>query len=136
MIIGAGPSGGAAAWSLSKTKLSIVCLEQGDWMNTNNYPSKKRNWEVKKQYEYNVSPNVRNLPSDYPVNDTNSPIAIANYNAVGGGTILYSAHFPRFHPSDFKVKSLDGVADDWPINYEILSPYFHENDQIWGSYPG
>ena len=132
MIIGAGPSGGAAAWSLSKTKLSIVCLEQGDWMNTNNYPSTKKNWEVKKQYEYNVSPNIRNLPSDYPVNDTNSPIAIANFNAVGGGTILYSAHFPRFHPSDFKVKSLDGVADDWPINFEKLSPYFHENDKMMG----
>ena len=46
------------------------------------------------------------------------------FNAVGGGTILYSGHFPRFHPSDFRVKSLDGVADDWPINYSDLAPHY------------
>ncbi|HWF44696.1 MAG TPA: hypothetical protein VG537_08640, partial [Candidatus Kapabacteria bacterium] len=34
-----------------------------------------------------------------------------------GGTIMYTAHFPRMHPSDFRVKSLDGVADDWPVDY-------------------
>jgi choline dehydrogenase-like flavoprotein len=109
-----------------------VCLEQGDWVDSNSYPSTKKNWETKKQHEYNVSPNVRNLASDYPINDTDSPIAIANYNAVGGGTIIYSAHFPRFHPSDFKVKSLDGVADDWPLSYEKLNPYFTENDRMMG----
>lgn len=26
----------------------------------------------------------------------------ANFNGVGGGTILYMAHFPRLHPSDFR----------------------------------
>ena len=117
LIIGAGPSGAAAAWSLSKTNLSIMCLEQGDRMDASNYPSTKRNWEFLGQNEYNGSPNVRKLAADYPINDKNSPIAIANFNAVGGGTIIYSGHFPRFHPSDFRVRTLDGVADDWPVNY-------------------
>ena len=31
VIIGAGASGGAAAYSLADTKMRIVCLEQGDW---------------------------------------------------------------------------------------------------------
>ena len=26
--------------------------------------------------------------------------------------VFYAGHFPRFHPSDFRVKSLDGDADD------------------------
>ena len=39
------------------------------------------------------------------------------FNAVGGSTITYAAHFPRFHPSDFRVRTLDGVADDWPLDY-------------------
>ena len=33
LIIGAGASGAAMAWSLADTKMRIVCLEQGDWMN-------------------------------------------------------------------------------------------------------
>ena len=36
------------------------------------------------------------------------------------------AHFPRFHPSDFRVRTLDGVADDWPIDYGTLEPYYAE----------
>jgi choline dehydrogenase-like flavoprotein len=132
LIIGAGASGAAVAWSLSEMKLNILCLEQGDRMDAGRYPSTQRNWEVQRLGPYNVSPNVRKLPSDYPINDQDSPIAIANFNGVGGSTILYSGHFPRFHPSDFKVKTLDGVADDWPIDYDLLDPYFALNDKMMG----
>ena len=132
LIIGAGPSGAAAAWSLSNTNLNIMCLEQGGRMEFSDYPSTKRNWEFLRHNEYNVSPNVRKLPADYPINDKDSPIAIANFNAVGGGTIIYSGHFPRFHPSDFMVKTLDGVADDWPVDYNQLEPFFSENDKMMG----
>ena len=51
---------------------------------------------------------------------------------MGGGTVLYAGHYPRFHPSDFKVASLDGVADDWPIDYETLEPFYAENDRMTG----
>ena len=36
------------------------------------------------------------------------------------------------HPSDFRVRSLDGVADDWPIDYQTLEPFFTENDRNVG----
>jgi choline dehydrogenase-like flavoprotein len=45
---------------------------------------------------------------------------------------MYGAHFPRMHPSDFAVKSLDGVADDWPISYRTLEPFFAQNDWHMG----
>ena len=57
---------------------------------------------------------------------------VSNFNAVGGSTILYAGHFPRFHPSDFRVRSLDGVADDWPIDYALLEPYYAQNDRMMG----
>mgnify|MGYP003301077668 CR=1 FL=1 len=85
-----------------------------------------------KQKEFNINPNIRKLKSDYPIDDSKSPISIANFNAVGGSTILYSGHFPRFHPSDFKVKTLDGVADDWPMTYQELEPYYDLNDNMHG----
>ena len=132
LIIGAGASGAAAAWSLAETRMRILCLEQGDWMNPLDYPSTSRNWESIRSREFAISPNVRGRETDYPINDRNSPIAVANFNAVGGSTILYAGHFPRFHPSDFRVKTLDGVADDWPLDYETLSPYYDENDRMMG----
>jgi len=51
---------------------------------------------------------------------------------VGGGTVLYAGHFPRMHPSDFRVRTLDGVADDWPIDYATLEPFYAENDRMMG----
>ena len=79
-----------------------------------------------------TSPNRRARVTDYPINDDNSPIKIVNFNGVGGSTIMYTAHYPRLHPSDFKVKTLDSVADDWPIDYETLEPFFAENDRMMG----
>jgi choline dehydrogenase-like flavoprotein len=79
-----------------------------------------------------ISPNRRARPTDYPIAEDNSPIKVANFNGVGGGTILYAGHFPRLHPSDFKVKSLDGIAEDWPIDYRTLEPFYAENDRMTG----
>jgi choline dehydrogenase-like flavoprotein len=132
LIIGAGASGAAVAYSLAETRMRIVCLEQGGWMNPLEYPSTGRDWEARGWGDMSISPNRRQLAADYPVNDENSPISVANFNAVGGSTILYAGHFPRFHPSDFRVKSLDGVADDWPLDYQTLEPYYDENDRIMG----
>lgn len=132
LIIGGGASGAAVAWSLADTRMRIVCLEQGDWQNPARYPSTGRDWEARQSEDYAINPNRRGLPADYPINEDASPIKIANFNGVGGGTILYAAHFPRMHPSDFRVKSLDGVADDWPIDYRTLEPFYALNDRMMG----
>lgn len=132
LIIGAGASGAAVAWSLAETRMKIVCLEQGDWLKPGDYPSNGRDWEARHAGDFSISPNRRQRPADYPINDTDSPIAVANFNAVGGSTILYAGHFPRFHPSDFRVKTLDGVGDDWPIDYATLEPHYVVNDRMMG----
>jgi choline dehydrogenase-like flavoprotein len=132
LIIGAGASGAAVAWSLAETRMHILCLEQGDWMNPAQYPSVGRDWEARAYGDYSPSPNIRARPEDYPVNDDNSPIKVVNFNGVGGSTIMYTAHFPRLHPSDFRVRTLDGVAEDWPIDYDTLAPFFAENDRMMG----
>jgi choline dehydrogenase-like flavoprotein len=132
LIIGGGASGAAVAWSLASAGIEVLCLEQGSWIDPRTYPTDQDDWELHAGTDYSPDPNVRKLPVDYPVNDEDSPIAPLMYNAVGGSTIHWSAHFPRFHPSDFRVRSLDGVADDWPITYRQLEPYFDINDRIMG----
>jgi len=132
LIIGAGASGAAVAWMLARAGIGVLCLEQGDWVDPQSYPHWRADWELSRHREWSPEPNVRRLPQDYPVNDAGSPIAPLMYNAVGGSTIHWSAHFPRFRPSDFRVKTLDGVADDWPIDYAALEPYFDLNDRMMG----
>ena len=132
VIVGAGASAAAFAWSLADTRMRIVCLEQGGWMNPATYPTTGMDWEARALSDFSVSPNQRGLPQDYPVNDDESPIKASMFNAVGGSTILYAGHFPRLHPSDFRTKTLDGVGEDWPIDYATLEPYFAENDVMMG----
>ena len=42
LIIGAGASGAAVAWSLAETRMKILCLEQGDWIKSSEFPSNGR----------------------------------------------------------------------------------------------
>ena len=85
LIIGAGASGAAVAWSLADTRMRIVCFEQGDWTHSSEYPSARKDWESQQFGPYNINPNVRGLETDYPINNDESPINVVNFNGVGGG---------------------------------------------------
>ena len=52
LIIGAGASGAAVAWSLAETKMHILCLEQGDWTKPSEYPSTARDWEARQLNDF------------------------------------------------------------------------------------
>ena len=132
LIVGAGASGAAIAWSLAETRMNILCLEQGGVMRQDRYPTNSMDWEARSLGEYSFSPNARGLPADYPINDAESAIAPAMFNAVGGSTILWAGHFPRMRPNDFRARSRDGVAEDWPIDYATLEPFFATNDKMMG----
>ncbi len=132
LIIGAGASGAAAAWRLSELGFDVVCLEQGDWLDYLEIPSIEDDWELIRQRSWNPNPNIRGLASDYPVEDSDSPIKPLMYNGVGGSTIMWSCHAPRFHPSDFRTNTLDGVGADWPLSYWDLEPYYDLNDRMSG----
>lgn len=133
VIVGSGASGAAAAWRLSKEKnLRIVCLEQGAFNEPSEFPTTRSDWEVSKFAEYSFNPKMRHSQFDYPIDSSESPISIANFNGFGGSTVLYSGHFPRMHPSDFLVHTLDGVGQDWPIKYEDLLQHFELNESIMG----
>ena len=132
LIIGAGASGAAIAWSLLETRMRILCLEQGDWVHDKDMPSRRDDYEMARYAEFSCDPNVRKLQEDYPINVENSEISPVNYNAVGGSTINYLGHWPRMKPSDFRARSLDGVADDWPVDYATLEPFYNINDGNMG----
>jgi choline dehydrogenase-like flavoprotein len=132
LIVGAGPSGAVVAHTLAERGFDVLCLEQGDWVNPSDYPANHPEWELLIQKDWHHDPNVRGLPSDYPLDVSDSDMSPVMFNAVGGSSVFYGAEWPRLLPSDFRVRSLDGVADDWPIAYEDLKPYHDEVDRFIG----
>ena len=138
LIIGSGASGGVFAWHLSKQPgIKIVCLEQGGWSQpVAGVPESQPDPESGAQRERIATPppreGVREWRDGYPYDYTESYWEPLLGNMVGGATVHYGGVWARLHPSDFVVRSMDGVADDWPINYWDLEPYYNTVDNIVG----
>jgi choline dehydrogenase-like flavoprotein len=132
LIVGAGASGAAMAWKLAEAGIRVTCLDQGGWVAPGDARTRDADWELHRFTDDSAYPNLRRNAWDYPVADADTPIKPLMFNGVGGSTIKWGAHFPRFRPSDFRVRSLDGVADDWPFDYAALEPFYDENDRIMG----
>lgn len=143
LIIGSGASAGPFALHLSKVPgIRIVCLEQGDWVRPTQSLEEVRatavgtHPESAGQRRRLVTPtprqDVRYFRNGYPYDYSASYWQPILGNAVGGATLHYSAVWARLHPSDFRMRSLDGVGDDWPISYWDLAPYYDRNDDTVG----
>lgn len=132
LLIGSGASGGPFAWHLSQHRgLKIVCLEQGDWDRDSALRENQEQWfrlvkPVPRQ------PNANYFANGYPYDRSESYWEPILGNAVGGGTVHYAAGWDRFTSTDFLLRSLTGVGDDWPITYGDLAPYYDLNDRTVG----
>ncbi|MGZ2432915.1 GMC family oxidoreductase [Rhizobium redzepovicii] len=132
VIVGSGPSGAITAHTLAKAGFRVICLEQGDYTLPSDYAANYDMWELVARGHWQSDPGLRRNPADYPLDVTETDLAPSMYNAVGGSTIHYSALWSRLSPSDFRVRTLDGVADDWPITYDALAPFYDEIDEFIG----
>ncbi len=124
LIIGAGASGAVAAKHLAEAGVGVVCLEQGRKVQASEFYGDKPEWELMTQRRWHPNPNVRGLDTDYPIDTEDSDVNPLMFSGVGGSTVLYAGHWQRFMPSDFQVRTMDGVADDWPFTYEDLAPFY------------
>lgn len=132
LIIGAGPSGAITAHAVAGAGFKVICLEQGDYALPSDYPANFDMWELVARGHWQAEPNRRRNPADYPLEVSDTDLAPSMYSAVGGSTIHFSALWARLAPSDFRVRTLDGVASDWPISYETLSPFHDKVDDFIG----
>ena len=112
--------------------MRVVVLEQGDWPDYARARADHADFELTAGRDWSANPNRRQGPADYPISDVDSDIAAVMYNAVGGSTVLFAAHWQRNMPSVFRVRTLDGVADDWPWTYEDLEPYYEQVETDFG----
>ncbi|SDC39639.1 hypothetical protein SAMN04488112_107109 [Melghirimyces thermohalophilus] len=86
---------------------------------------------------------------DTRIVDGQNPLTMGHNNSgrgVGGSTVHFTGVFLRFHDSDFRTRTLDGVGEEWPITYEDLAPYYDKIEKEiavsgpkhfpWGNFHG
>ena len=114
VIVGAGASGSVFANVLTKAGKKVVLLDNGpDWQLTDLISSDIWGRRVK--------------PAGPPVLlEGKNPFGYVSQAGwgVGGATLHYFANFPRYLPTDFKIKSEHNRAHDWPIAYEDVAPFY------------
>ena len=137
-VVGAGAGGSVLAQRLARRGWRIVVLEAGPFWNPDT------DWvsdEAGSHKLYWTQPRVIGGDDPVELGKNNSGMG------VGGSMIHYAGYLPRFHPSDFRTQSEDGVGADWPIDYEDLLHHYERverecpvagQDWPWGyphSYP-
>ncbi len=132
LIIGAGAAGGVMARRLAEAGFRVTCLEQGRWHDRIEYRGAELDWELTMRKQWATSPNIRGLAEDYPIDEADADMSPLMFPAVGGSMIIFAGAWPRMLPSDFRVRSLDGIADDWPLDYAELLPYYERSDRDFG----
>lgn len=115
IIIGSGfGSSFFLAEALNKIQGNILVIEWGGYHSWD--------WQIKRRTNSSINP--RKTFTTKTEKHWNFTVGF------GGGTNCWFAQTPRLHPSDFKTRSLYGVADDWPITYEDLEPFYCEAEDI------
>ena len=93
LIVGAGPTGAVAAKRFAEGGLRVIVLEQGEWPDYSKARADHPDFELTAGRYWSGNPNRRGAPADYPIDDSDSDISAVLYNAVGGGTVIYAAHW-------------------------------------------
>ena len=121
VVIGCGAGGGVIAKELGEAGLSVVVLEAGRRYDpTTDYHTDTVDFEMRAKTVFAPDDDRRDRYT-LPRGDS---FAYSRVKGVGGSTLHYRAISPRLHESDFRVRSEDGVADDWPISYQDLEPFY------------
>ena len=117
VVVGCGAGGSTLMQRLARRGWRVVGLDAGpfwdpdtDWVSD----------EAGSHHLYWTEPRVIGGSDPVPLGSNNSG------RGVGGSMVHYAGYTPRFHPSDFRTCTDDGVGADWPISYRDLRPYYRD----------
>ena len=145
-IIGSGASGGTAAKVLTEGGLTVALLEAGPpVVPARDY--KEHVWPYDVPHRgAGVGGRLRQgLPDEFMapngaweiegepyVSAPGSKFRWFRSRIVGGRTNHWGRIALRMAPVDFKVRSHDGMGDDWPITYQQVAPYYDKVEAYIG----
>jgi choline dehydrogenase-like flavoprotein len=117
VIVGAGAGGSTLAQRLARRGWRIVVLESGPFWDPD------RDWVSDEAGSHRLYWTAKRMIGG------SDPVELGKNNSghgVGGSMVHYAGYAPRFHPSDFEIKSRDGVGADWPIGYQDLKAHYEQ----------
>lgn len=120
VVIGCGAGGGVLTQRLARHGWKVVCFDAGPFWDPD------RDWvsdEFGSHHIYWTEPRVIGGADPVPMGSNNSG------RGVGGSMVHYAGYAPRFHPSDFRTRSANGVGADWPMSYQDLKPYYEQMEE-------
>lgn len=145
LVIGAGVAGGLMAYELARQKRNVTILEAGPEIDRDKAVARFRADPTK-----GANAPYENAPYA-PCPDDQDPWVFYGQQAqgntspkkqlafqglylrgVGGTSWHFTGHAERFHPNDFKMKSVYGVGRDWPVSYDELEPWYLKAEVAWG----
>ncbi len=115
VVVGVGSAGGVLCQRLAKAGFKVIGFDAGPF------------WDTERDWVSDEEGSRKLYWNDLRITGGEDPLAFGENNSgkgVGGGSVHWAAFAPRFHPSDFRVYSEDGVGCDWPISYDDLKPYY------------
>ncbi len=137
VIVGLGAAGGVLLYELAQAGLDVVGIEAGPF------------WDPQTDFASDELHAQSLAWNDTRLSTGNDALEFGANNSgrgVGGGTVHFTGVFYRFHESDFRVRTLDGAGEDWPIAYADLAPYYSKIEQEikvsgpkefpWGAFHG
>ena len=117
VVVGAGAGGSVLAQRLARAGWRVVILEAGPF------------WHPDEDWVSDEAGSHQLYWTQKRIIGGSDPIPMGSNNSgrgVGGSMVHYAGYCPRFHPSDFHTRSVDGVGADWPITYEDLRPHYEQ----------
>jgi choline dehydrogenase-like flavoprotein len=117
VVVGAGAGGSVLTQRLARQGWRVVCLDAGPFWDPD------RDWVSDERGSHGLywtEPRQIGGSDPVPLGSNNSG------RGVGGSMVHYAGYTPRFHPSDFRTRTQDGVGADWPISYPDLKPYYEQ----------
>lgn len=115
VIIGAGAGGGTLAQRLARRGWKVVVLEKGPF------------WDPDRDWVSDEAGSHKLYWTEERIIGGTDPVELGKNNSghgVGGSMVHYAGYCPRFHPSDFEVRTRDRVGEDWPISYHDLKRHY------------
>jgi choline dehydrogenase-like flavoprotein len=115
VIVGCGAGGAVLAQRLARAGWRVVVLEKGPF------------WDPDRDWVSDEAGSHKLYWTEPRVIGGGDPVELGKNNSghgVGGSMVHYAGYTPRFHPSDFRTFSVDGVGADWPYTYQELKPHY------------
>src|SRR5882724_2757834 len=128
-IVGAGAAGGVMAWELARRGVRVVVIESGPRHDFG------QRGEYARRYLKHENPWRTPLSGvdRHTVGGTSLyGLEWRRVRGVGGSTLHWEGYAIRLHADDFRLRSLYGIADDWPISYQDLEPYYARAEKALG----